>query len=271
MEQETEGHLVSDHRLLSQRTYQQIGMTFVGLCFLVGTVYVGYLYYAGPIIAEEQDSKEFESIVADLASKQKEMTYEIVPQALSELTIPDPVEPSQADLLREFSEATKSLPETLDSEMPSLYNMPVGEITYVEYLSNLPLEIQQPLYQMHVELRHLTTALNKKYPQVSLAERAGKPEAVRFIESASNLDGALSVYPSLNVVESYFVAEVLAKEFPSQASFFREYADMYIKNGIAYGHYSALDARIATLLVDDYLTQAEKSEQGKVALQTLEQ
>jgi hypothetical protein len=270
MEPETEGHLVSDHRLLSQRTYQQIGMTFVGLCFFVGAVYVGYHYYAGPIIAEEQAIEVSDRIFAEKLSHLAPFTFSIVPNALEMVSVPE-LEPEDSQMLKtEFATARATLLDITDSQIENIYDLPVGDITLLEYLNILPPEIRLPLQQMQIEIETLVLELSKSRVQETLAERVGMPEALMYVE-ATKTRGITTVYPSNRVAEAHFFGEVLAKQFPSQASFFREYVDMYIKNGIAYGHYSALDARIAIVLVDDYLTQAEKNEQGKMALQALEQ
>lgn len=270
MEPEIEGRLVSDHRLLSHRLYTRIGMTFLGLCFLVGAVYTGYVYYAAPMIVEQQQTQFFAALVDDMEANPGEVTFTIVPDAQTRILVPEPVALPAEALALEFAAARAALTDDANDDAPTAFDVPVGEVTYLEYLSTLPAELQTPLFQMHQELRTLTKHFNQQYPQETLATRAGKPNDVRHAELANDVNGNLSVYPSLNVVEAYFIEAVLAREFPSTIVQTQEYVDQFVSQGIAYGHYTAAEAAIARMLATDYITEAEKSEAAKIVFQSLE-
>lgn len=270
MELETEGHLVSDRRLLPHRVYKQIGMTFVGLCFLVGAVYAGYTYYAAPVLKAEQVKQGFDAIVAELSERKAEVVYEIVPNAREVLQVPTPIPATLDEYKSEFLRARENISAVSDAEAPTAYNTPVGEMTYVEYLSNLPLELQQPLYQMHVELRDLTSMYNNQYPQITLAERAGQADSLLFRELAEDASKNLSVYPSRNVVEATLIRYVLEKQFPSQANQTEDYIRDFIASGVAYGHYTEAEALSAMMLAEEYIRLAEKSDTAAIVFQSLE-
>ncbi len=269
MEPEIEGRLVSDHRILSHRLYRRIGMTFLGLCFLIGAVYAGYMYYAAPAIIEEQAKVDSNNFIAKKMANVAPFAFTIVPEALTTLTVPEQATPSLQDLTTEFTDARATLPSINDAEIESIYDLPVGDITFLEYLNNLPRDIQDPLLQMQSEIDVLVVALNKTHEQKTLAVQIGRDGDLLY-EDATRFDGEVSVYPSHRVAEARLVSEVLARQFPSEADFFREYTNEYIAKGVAYGHYSKLDAAVSLMLVDDYLKVAEQNEQAKVVLQSLE-
>lgn len=269
MEPETEARLVSDHKVISHRVYKRIGLTFVGLCFLVGAVYAGYMYYAAPIIAQQQSTDAFNRYFTELFAEKRPFTFSVVPKAIEILTVPEPNTQSPDELKNEFAAARMSLSSTTDSEVQNILDLPVGEITFLEYLNEMPREIQDPFMQMQGEIDELVVHLNQQYEQKTLSERIGEPSTLLYPE-ASKFKGKTSVYPSQRVTEAYFIGQTLARQFPSQANFFNDFVDEYIKNGIAYGHYSKLDATVSKMLVDDYIKSATDTEQGKLVLQSLE-
>ncbi len=270
MTSESEGHLVSDHRVIPNYIYRRIGMAFVAIAFLVGAVYAGYAYYALPSIVAVQDEQLLTSIIDQLEGAVGKEVFSIVPNAPSTITVPPPPVVSVDELRRDLMAARDDLPALEYTEAPSLYAMPVGDVTYLEYLSTVTPEIQTPLYQMHVELRNLTKQFNQQYPQVTVASRIGEPELALFTELANDAAGALSVYPSLNVVEARFVSEVLALQFPSEAAFFRDFANNFINEGVMYGHYTITEAMSASALADTYLMAARQNPETAVVFQSLE-
>ncbi len=271
MEPETEGRLVSDRKVISHRTYKRVGLTFVGLCFLVGALYTGYMYYAAPILIQEQAEQFLVQLTNEMEKSLSIVEYSIVPRATSTLVIPAPADIQVEQLQSDYTTARAGLEINKDAKVPSIYDLPVGDITYLEYLSNAPLEIQTPLYQMHHELRGVTKHFNRQYSQQSVAARIGKPEEVAYESMAMDAEGKLSFYPSRNVVEARFISEMLARQFPSMAVYVREYANSFINDGIAYGHYTAAEAAVAIQLADDYLAQAEQNQATTPVLQSLEE
>lgn len=269
MEPETDGRLMSDHKVISHRTYKRIGIAFLGLSFLVGAVYTGYAYYASPIIAEQQSVEASDRLLAELFAHATPFSFTIVPNALETLTVPAQTTQSADELKAEFAAARVNLPSNTDSEAQNIFDLPVGEITFLEYLNEMPREIQDPFIQMQDEIDQLVFDLNQKYEQKTLTERIGESNALLHPE-ASKFKGVTSVYPSQRVTEAYFVGQALAIQFPSQAQFYTDFIDEYINNGVAYGHYSKLDASVSKILVDDYIKSATKTEQGKLVLQSLE-
>lgn len=270
MEPQTEGgRFLSDHRLLPISVYQRIGMSFVALCFIVGVAYVGYIYYAGPIIAEKQSIEASDKLIAEMIAQASPFTFSIVPNALEIFTIPEPVTPSIDELKAEFTTARDTLPRNSDTEIQKIYDLPVGEITFLDYVNGIPREMQDPFIQMQDEIDQLVVHLNQKYEQKTLASRIGEPDALLYPE-ASKFKGMTSVYPSQRVAEAYFIGKALAIQFPSQADFLMDFVNEYINMGVAYGHYSKLDVAITEMLVADYITAASETEQGKLVLQSLE-
>ncbi len=269
MEPEIEGRLVSDHKVISHRTYKRIGVTFVGLCFLVGSIFVGYIYFAGPKLAAEQAAVATERFFAELFAQAAPFSFTIVPNAIETLTVPAQTTQSADELKSELAAARVNIPNGVDSAVQNILDLPVGEVTFLEYLNEMPREIQDPFIQMQDEIDQLVLDLNQKHEQKTLAERIGEPSALLYPE-ASTFKGATSVYPSQRVAEAYFVGQALALQFPSQAEFLTDFLNEYINNGVAYGHYSQLDAAVSKMLVDDYIQSAAKTEQGKLVLQSLE-
>lgn len=269
MEPEIEGRLVSDHRIWSHRLYKQIGLTFVGLCFVVGAVYTGYMYYAAPIMAEEKAAAASDHLLSELIANAGPFTFTIVPNAAETLSVPE-LAPQPVDALKaEFAVVRASLPSRSETEIENILDVPVGEMTFLEYLNGMPREMQDPFMQMQGEIDQLVVQLNQKFEQKTLAERIGEANVLLYPE-ASKFKGVTSVYPSQRVAEAYFVGQALAAQFPSQAQFYTDFINEYIKNGIAYGHYTDLDATVSKMLVDDYVKSAIVTEQGKLVLQSLE-
>ncbi len=268
MEPETDGRLMSDHKVISHRTYKGIGITFVGLSFLVGAVYAGYMYYAAPIIAEQQSAEASDRLFTELFAQAAPFSFIIVPNALETLTIPAQTIQSADELKAEFA-ARANFPSNVDSEAQNIFDLPVGEITFLEYLNEMPREMQDPFIQMQGEIDELVLHLNQKHEQKTLAERIGESSALLYPE-VSKFKGATSVYPSQRVAEAYYIGQALAIQFPSQAEFLNDFLNEYINNGVAYGHYSKLDAAVSKMLVDDYIKSAANTEQGKLVLQSLE-
>ncbi len=266
-----DARVVSDHKLTPRSFYHKIGLTFVGLTILVGLVYAGYAYYAMPVLVAEQGRINLDAFFQELLNNQPPFDFIIVPDATDKLMIPEPVKESTAELNAEFETARQQVPTSEGTDIEWIYDMPVGDITYLEYLNEVPREMQDPLLQMHGEVELLVAEKNKLYTQTSLAARVGRESDLRFPEALRDKAGQVSVYPSQRVAEAYFIGEVLARQFPEQASFFREYVKSYIQKGVAYGHYSSLDADMTMMLVADYLTVAEQNEQGKLVLSALEQ
>lgn len=229
------------------------------------------MYYAAPILIQEQTEQFLVELTNEMEKNLGVVEYSIVPDATSTLAIPVPADIQVDQLQSDYATARAGLLANKDAKAPSIYDMPVGEITYLEYLSNAPLELRVPLYQMHHELRGVTKLFNRQYPQQSVAARIGKPEEVAYESMAMDAEGKLSFYPSRNVVEARFISEVLARQFPSMAVYVREYADSFISDGISYGHYTAAEAAVATQLADDYLTRAEQNSATTPVLQSLEE
>lgn len=269
MEPEIEGRLVSDHRILSHRLYKQIGITFVGLCFLIGAVYAGYMYYAGPSIREAQLEDALENKIAQLDANPLPFEYTIVPNAQEIIKLPELQQFSTEELTSEFEKNSNQINQN-EGEMPSIYNIPVGEITYLEYINNLPLAEQEIVFQMHDEIRTLTKELGLQQQQVSLAERVGQPEKVAYKDNLHSISNTPLVYPSLRVVEAAFIGQLLSRQFPSQATFYKDYTGAYIKEGVRYGYYTLLEAEIAVLVADDYINLAIKNDKAAKIFDSLE-
>lgn len=269
----SEAQVLSDHKRLSASFYHKIGLTFIGLSFLSGMVYAGYAYFAAPILQAEQEKLNSDAYISSLMANAPAFTFQIVPDALTVLMMPvqDTSIESKASLNEEFTSARSNFINPGDSEVPNIYDMPVLDITYLEYMNEMFPEMQYPFLQMLTEVEVLVTTLNKSYTQATLANRAGNEAALLYAEATKNTQGELSVYPSLRVAQAHFAAEVLASQFPSEANYYREYADSFIQDGVAYGHYSQLDASLTKMLVDDYLSAAMKNESGAFVLQSFEQ
>lgn len=268
-----EARVLQDRKRLPASFYHKIGITFLALTFLIGVIYVGCLYYAGPIIKAQQDKADVEAFINSLMANAKPFAFEIVPDALSLLKMPaqDTSAESKVELTEEFTMARSGFVNPGDAEVPNILDMPVGEITYLEYMNEMPRELQDPFLQMVSEIETLVESLNKTYSQETLASRIGKNEALIFGDATLNTKGEASVYPSLRVAQAHFAAEILARQLPSQADQFRDFADSYIQNGVAYGHYSQRDAKLTEMLVDDYLNEAAKSPSGSIVIQSIEQ
>jgi hypothetical protein len=272
MPQDTEAQVLSDRKLLPSSFYHKVGLTFLGVTILVGLVYTGYAYYAAPILRVEQERANTEAFIRDLMENAPAFTFQIVPDAPTMLTMPSPARNvSRAVLSEEFTSARASLQNLGDGEVPNIYDLPVGGETYLDYINELPRGLQDPFLQMLSEIDELVATLNTSYEQITLANRVGEDEALLFREATLNTKGELSVYPSLRVAHAHFAAEVLARQFPSEANFYREYADQFIQSGVAFGHYSESDARLTEMLIDDYVKAAEKNELGLQVLQSFEQ
>jgi hypothetical protein len=269
----SEAVVLRDHKRLSSSFYHKIGLTFLGLTLLVGIVYTGTLYYAAPILQAEQEKANSEALINNLIANAPPFTFQIVPDALTALKMPDQENSAESKvaLNEEFTSARSHFLDPGDSEVPNIYDMPVGEMTYLEYMNELSPEIQYPFLQMLSEIEMLVVERNKEYLQTTVASRTGNDQALVFGEASLNTRGEVSVYPSLRVAQAHFAAEVLARQFPSEAGFYREYADSFIQSGLAYGHYSKHDASRTQALVDDYLNAAAKNESGLLVLQSFEQ
>ncbi len=270
MEPEIEGRLVSDHRIWSHRFYKQIGLTFVGLCFLIGAMYTGYIYYAGPSIKEAQTEQVLAQVIAELDKNQLPFTYTIVPNAPELIKLPERVELSVEELVSIYKIAPKRDIPSSDEEALSIYGMPVGEVTYLEYINSLPAEPQEIIFQMHDEIRMLTKKLGSPYTQVSLVARVGELESAAFKDNLNQISNEPLVYPSLRVVEAEFITQILSKQFPSQASFYRDYTDAYIADGVGYGYYTPLEAQIAAMVANDYINAAMENSEVVKVLESLE-
>lgn len=268
-----EAQVLSDHKRLPASFYHKLGIAFLGLSFLSGVVYAGYMYYAAPILQAEQERADTEAFINGLMANAPDFTFEIVPEAPITLTMPaqDTSTESQAALRAEFTAARANLLDPGDSEVPSIYDMPVLDITYLEYMNEMFPEMQYPFLQMLTEVEVLVATLNKSFTQASLANRVGNEAALLYADALLNTENQPSVYPSLRVAQAHFAAEVLASQFPSEANYYREYADSFIQDGVAYGHYSQLDANLTKMLIDDYLNEARKNESGALVLQSFEQ
>jgi hypothetical protein len=269
-----EAQVLSDHKRLPASFYHKLGITFLGLSFLSGVVYAGYVYFAAPILQAEQEKLNSDAYISSLMANAPAFTFQIVPGALTTLTMPaqqDTSVESQAALAAEFSAARANLLDPGDAEVSNIYDMPVLDITYLEHMNGLPYEMQDPFLQMLSEVEVLVATLNKSNSQATLAARIGNEPALLFAEATKNTENELSVYPSLRVAQAHFAAEVLARQLPSEAEYFREYAQSFIESGIAYGHYSKQDASLTQLLIDDYLSAALKNESGAFVLQSFEQ
>jgi hypothetical protein len=269
MPSDTDAKVLSDHKLMPSSFYHKIGLTFLGLTFLVGLVYAGYAYYAGPILLEAELLSQLEAEIAELEANPPPFEFVVVPNALRDITIPEPVIPIMEELMSEFSAAKKNIPRT-DGEPAIIFDIPVGETSYIEYINNLPSELQEPIFQMHDELIALTKSLGDKYPQVTLAERVGQTDQLAYSDFSTAIASQPLVYPSLRVVEAEFIATLLATQFPSEAAFYREYADSYITDGVGYGYYTDQEASISAMVVADYIAAAKENEKVAPVLQSLE-
>jgi hypothetical protein len=268
-----EARVLQDRKRLPASFYHKIGITFLALTFLVGVIYVGCLYYAGPMLKAQQEKSAVEAYINNLMANAQPFAFQIVPDALTSLKMPEQVNNADvtAQLNEEFTLARSGFVDPGDTEVPNIFDMPVGEITYLEYMNEMPRELQDPFLQMQSEIEVLVATLNKSYSQETLASRIGKKEALIFSDATLNTEGEVSVYPSLRVAQAHFAAEILARQLPSQADFFREFADSYIQSGVAYGHYSQLDAKLTEMLIDDYLNEVAKSPSGSIVIQSIEQ
>ncbi len=273
MPPQPEARVISDHNRLSASTYYKILGTFFGIFLLLGGAYAGYSYYKAPELQAEREKAESDAVINSFIANATPFTFTIVPDALTTLTMPvqDNDGEAKVALGEEFALARGSFLNPGDSEVPNIYDMPVGEITYLEYMNELLPEMQYPFLQMLGEVEVLVATLNKSYPQATLATRSGNEQALLYADATLNTEGELSVYPSLRVAQAHFAAEVLASQFPSEANYYREYADSFIQDGVAYGHYSQLDASLTKMLIDDYLNEARKNESGALVLQSFEQ
>jgi hypothetical protein len=267
----TEGAVVSDRKLVSQSFYTKIGLTFVGLCFVIGAVYTGYLYYALPAITEDMAIESSDRFFADTIAGLPPFTFSVVPDALATLSIPKPSTESLADLKTELASAATLLRSSEENDIEVIYDMPVGDVTLLEYLNELPSELQYPMIQMQDELTAIVSKLNSEYPQVTLAARVRGGEDVGEIPGSLDGAGKVSVYPSIRVVEAYYFTDVLSRQFPGQKSRFDEYVTNFVQQGTSRGHYSEADAAVARLLVEDYMKAAEKSEIAQPVLGSFEQ
>ncbi|MBY0538771.1 hypothetical protein K2P47_05250 [Patescibacteria group bacterium] len=227
------------------------------------------MYYVAPVIREEQLLQELEAKLAEIEANPPLFEFSIVPNALETITISEPLGQEIAYLQTDFSAAVARNPRP-DEEPATIFEMPVGDFTYIEYINNLPAELQEPLFQMHDELQTLTKQLGSKYEQTSLAERIGEIDQLAYRETLSLERNQPLVYPSLRVVEAQFIGEVLASQFPSNASFYRDFVNAYIDEGVAYGYYSSFEAEMARMLVNDYLEAAKQNVSAQLALQSLE-
>lgn len=273
MPPQSEARIISDHNKFSANFYYKILGFFLGVVFLLGGLYASYLVYMAPTLQAEREKAGSDALINNLIANATPFTFQIVPDALTALKMPvqDTSVESRAVETDEFTAARSNLFDLGDAEVPNIYDMPVGEITYLDYMNELPRDVQDPFLQMMSEVEALVTALNKTYSQATLANRAGNEAALLYAEATKNTEGELSIYPSLRVAQAHFAAEVLARQLPSEAEFFRDYANSFIQDGVAYGHYSKQDASLTEMLIDDYLSAASKNESGLLVLQSFEQ
>jgi hypothetical protein len=257
MEPETEARLVSDHKVIPLRVYRGIGVAFLSLSIIVGAGYAGYMYFAWPQINETQLWQQLQIELADIETNTPPLEFTIVPDAPEALKMPERLVVTGDELLAEFTAAQAKVAIGADgAEIPTMFMVPVGELTYIDYINELPVELQTPLFQMHDEMTAVTKALGTAYDQTSLAERVGQPERLAYAQSITEAALQPLVYPSLRVVEAHFISEVLARQFPSSAEFYRDYANAMINDGVGYGYYTQQEAIMARLLVDNYLNLA---------------
>lgn len=227
------------------------------------------MYYEAPIIPEDHLWQEFEAKIAEIEANPPAFVFTVVPNALEAISLPERINQDPAELKAEFSAAQAKVSQ-VNEEPPTVFNIPVGETTYIEYINNLPSEQQAPLFQMHDELRTVTRSLGSKYEQLPLAERVGQSDQVAYKDSLTPEKDEPLVYPSLRVVEAEFIRQVLAIQFPSNAAFYQEYADGYIADGVGYGYYSTLEADVAKMVVSDYLAAAKQNASTAAVLQSIE-
>jgi hypothetical protein len=257
MEPETEARLMSDHKVIPLRVYRRIGAAFLTLSIVVGAVYAGYMYFAWPQINESQLWQQLQIELADIEANTPPLEFTIVPNATEVLSMPERIVATADELLAEFTAAQAKVAIGADgAEIPTMFMVPVGELTYIDYINELPAELQTPLFQMHDEMTAVTKALGTAYDQTTLAERVGQPDQLAYASSLTEAAHQPLVYPSLRVVEAHFISEVLARQFPSSAAFYRDYANSIITDGVGYGYYTEQEAIMARLLVDNYLNLA---------------
>lgn len=257
MEPETEARLVSDHKVIPLRVYQRIGIVFLALSTFVGVVYAGYMYFAWPQINESRLWQQLQIELADIEANTPPLEFTIVPNALQVLSMPERLVVSNDELQAEFTIAQAKVAfDPTSTEVPTMFTVPVGELTYIDYINELPVELQTPLFQMHDEITAVTKALGTAYDQTSVAERVGQLDRLVYAQSLTEEAHQPLVYPSLRVVEAHFISEVLARQFPSSAEFYRDYANSFIDDGVGYGYYTEQEAIMARLLVDNYLNLA---------------
>ncbi len=204
-----EARVMSDHKLAPRSFYHKIGLTFLGLTILVGLVFAGYAYYAAPALLEQQSKADNETFFRDLQATLPPFTYEIVPNAPSLLLIPEPPTVVTQELSNEFEKARAQLSVQTDNEIESIYDLPVGEVTYLEYQNEIARELQDPLLQMLGEVELLVQTLNKKYPQETLASRLNRESDLLYRDAVLDKNGHLSIYPSMRVAEAHLIGEIL--------------------------------------------------------------
>lgn len=215
------------------------------------------MYFAWPQINETKLWEQLQIELADIEANSTPLEFTIVPDAPEALSMPERLVVSGDELLAEFTAARAKVAITPDgTEVPTMFMVPVGELTYIDYINELPVELQTPLFQMHDEMTAVTKALGTAYDQTSLAERAGQPDQLAYAQLLTEAAYQPLVYPSLRVVEAQFISEVLARQFPSSAEFYRDYANSIINDGVGYGYYTEEEAIMARLLVDNYLKLA---------------
>ncbi|MFN3693284.1 MAG: hypothetical protein ACK4SL_04305 [Candidatus Paceibacteria bacterium] len=227
------------------------------------------MFYAAPTIREDKLWQEFEAKIAEIEANPPAFEFIVVPNALEAISLPERINQDPEELKTEFLLA-QAKTSRVNEEPPTIFDMPVGETTYIEYINNLPVELQETLFQMHDELRAVTRSLGTMYEQVPLAERIGEGDQVAYKDLLTPEKDQPLVYPSLRVVEAEFIHQVLATQFPTNAPFYQEYVNSYIADGVGYGYYSALEADVAKMVVSDYLAAARQNASTAAVLQSLE-
>ncbi len=267
-----EGHILSDRRIWSAKPEK-----LVGISFLITAVVAGLAFFSLSYISQSRQvtggSLNVEQLQAQNDANPPQFAFTIVPDLLERFSVPVlATNTAQELLLSEFITARENLivHSTEDADAPTIYNIPVTDTIFSEYLISLRDEEKSTFFQLLIELRALTQHLNRQFPQETLAVRVGKPNELLYPSGTKDVYGQPSVYPSLRVVEAHFIGELLANRFPAEAAYYRDYVQQFIYDGVGYGYYTVTEADEAKVLVDNYLDTARLNSDVTALLQNAE-
>lgn len=253
---ESPGTIISDHKKLSVKQKFFAGCLLVVSFLLIISawwLWQGGIYHFSTTLREEKLASDLKNDLLNLVSNPRPFIYVIVPNATSELSIPAPEAQTVEELSADYQEALSQLPEVLP-EKDSIADFMVNDVRYEEYINALPSRQREIFFQIHEEVKHLTSYFSQQYSVVPLVGRIGTSTVARYLDSTIvDETGASAVYPSLRVVEAYVVAGLLSRQFPDQVMRYEALAEDYAERGVGYGQYSYREAAVARQLAFDYL------------------